>query len=70
MNNTVLLILIFLLVITSIIFSLSDQRILAQNQSQNSSESVLDPSVYGIVVSIVQIIAGIATAIALVYAAL
>jgi hypothetical protein len=53
---------LILLIIISTIFMFLDQRILAQNQ--NSSGSVLDPG------SIIQSIAGIATAAGLVYAAL
>jgi hypothetical protein len=66
MNNNVLLTVIFSLVIISIIFILLDQKVLAQDQNQNSSGAILSTNV----VDMVQIIAGIATAAAVVYAGL
>jgi hypothetical protein len=65
MGKDVLFLVIFSL-ITVIAFSNLSQRVLAQDQNQNSSETNLSMSV----VDMVQIIAGIATAAAVVYAGL
>jgi hypothetical protein len=66
MNDNVLLTAIFSLIIMSITFILLGQEVLAQGQNQNSSGSFSGITA----VDMVQIIAGIATAGAVVYAGL
>jgi len=66
MYKNALLIVIFSFIIISIFFGFLDQRVSAQEQNQNSSGTILSMNV----VDMVQIIAGIATAAAVVYAGL